>query len=353
MKDIARMALVPGMEIAKDVTTSSGDIIVKAGTKVSDNTILKLARYHIMLVTIMEDVDYAVTYFEKIRLSEGFKKFEKVYNEAMPVYKKIMNDLVESDVPVPLSELMQLYNNIVESIDKRYPDLIIDYLYNMLPTEDDLTYAHCLNSALIAGVFARWLSLSPEKTEILIQCGFFYDIGKLKLPYELIWKPDKLTPVEYEKVKTHTILGFQMLQNQPLNDHILKATLSHHEKFDGSGYPSKLHDVQIDFYARVIAIIDAYEAMTSARTYRQSKHPFQVIEIFEEDQRKYDLEILNMILYRVANHIIGLKVLLNNDVKAEIILINQSKLSRPLLRDDNSQFIDLMNNPDLKIMGIY
>ena len=351
MKDIARMALSAGMEIAKDVTTSSGEVLVKAGTKVTDYTIQKLARYNIMLVTVMEDVDYAVTYFEKIRLSDGFRTFEAAYNRSMPVYKVAMDNFVKSSSPISVDKLMELYNDVMSVVPEK--DKLLDYLYNMLPTEDDMTYAHCFNSALIAGVFAKWLNMSEEDTEILVQCAFFYDIGKLKLPYELIWKSSKLTPIEFAKIKTHTILGFQLIQDLPISDHILKATLSHHERYDGSGYPSRLHDVQINHFARIIAIIDSYEAMTSARTWRPSKHAFQVIEIFEQDSIKYDVEILTPIMYHLANHMVGLKLQLNNDIKAEVIMINNTKISRPLLRDDNGTFIDLNIRKDLVITGIY
>ncbi len=351
MKDIARMALTNGMEIAKDVLSSSGDVLVKAGTKVTDYTIQKLNIHNIMVVTVMEDIDYAVTYFEKIRLSNDFKDFEAAYNKAMPEYKKIMMDFIENDIPIPIDELMKIYNDIVSVVPKQ--ERILDFLYNMLPSEDDMTHAHCLNSALIAGIFGNWLCLKPEEIDILIKCAFFYDIGKLKLPYDLIWKPSKLTPIEFAQIKTHTILGFQLIQDLDIDENILKATLSHHERYDGSGYPSKLHDMQINKYARIIAIIDSYEAMTSARTYRTSKHPFQVIEIFENDEIKYDMEILTPIMFRLANHMVGLKVLLSNDVKAEVIMVNQVQISRPLLRDDNSTFIDLTTRKDLQILAIY
>ncbi|MCR4787901.1 MAG: HD domain-containing protein [Lachnospiraceae bacterium] len=351
MKDIATLALQHEMEIAKDVTNSAGDVIVKAGTKVSDYTIQKLNRHKIMAVTIMEDIDYAVTYFEKIRLSEGFKNFENDYRKYLEEYKKITDDFMNNNSPIPIDSLMNIYHELTSPIKECAK--ILDYLYNMLPTEDNLTYAHCFNSALIAGVFGQWLCLKPDELEILIQCGFLYDIGKLKLPYELIWKPDKLTPVEFAQIKTHTILGFQILKDQPINENILKATLSHHEKFDGTGYPSRLHDEQINKYARIISIIDAYEAMTSPRTYRQSKHPFQIIEIFENDSFKYDNNILRPILYRLGNHLIGLQVLLSNDIKAEVVLINQARMCRPLLKDSSDTFIDLLNRRDLQIMAIY
>ncbi len=352
MKDIARMALQTDMELAKDVTGPSGEVIVKAHTKVTPEIIQKLARYNIMLVTIMEAVDYAETYFEKIRLSDGFKKFDRTYQEVMPRYKQVMDAFINEGTEIPMDELMEIYESLKSLAGSRYG--VIDYLYNMLPSEDDLTYAHCLNSALIAGVFGTWLCMKEEEIRTLIQCGFLYDIGKFKLPHDLIWKPSMLTPVEYAQIKTHTILGFQLLQNHNLDDNILKATLSHHERFDGSGYPSKLHDYQINLYARIIAIIDSYEAMTSARTYRQSKHPFQIIDIFQTDAFKYDMDILRQILFNLGNHLVGQKVLLSNDVIAEVVLINQSNMSRPLLRMENGgPFIDLLVERDLKIVSIY
>ncbi len=351
MKDIARMALTPGMEIGADVFNYKNELIVPAGTKVDEKVISKLSRHSIVCVTVKEDIDYAVTHFEKVRLSKGFKNFREAYYSAMPKYREMMRKLAFTGVPFEMDDLMQIYYDISSSLDN--PEYLLDYLYNMLPTEDDFTYAHCLNSALIAGLFASWFSLPEEKTTLLIQCGFLYDIGKLQLPNDLIWKPGKLTDLEFEKIKTHTFLSFQMLQNLSVDSCVIKAALMHHERYDGSGYPSRLHDKQIDFYARYISIIDAYEAMTSARTYRESKNPFQVIDIFEKDAFKYDMDILKTILYRLASHMVGLNVMLNNDQVAEVIMVNQRNLSKPLLRDEDGNFIDLVSRKDLSIKGIY
>lgn len=351
MKDIARMALQPGMEIGADVSNFKGDLIAPAGTVITEQLIQKLARHSIMCVSVKEDIDYAVTRFEKVRLSTGFKNFSAAYAKAFPVYKDIMMNFAEFGKPFLMEDLMQLYHDITSSLDQH--NMLLSYLYNTLPTEEDLTYVHCLNSALIAGLFASWFSLSEENKSILIQCAFCYDIGKLKLPYELIWKPDKLTDIEYAKVKTHPIIGFHMLSSLNLNKHILNATLMHHERCDGSGYPSRLTDRQIDAFAKYIAIIDAYEAMTSARMYRQSKNPFQVIEILEKDSFKYDMELLRPILFRLANNMVGLNVLLSDDTVAEVILINQNNMGRPLLRTADNTFIDLISRKDLEIKGIY
>lgn len=352
MKDIARMALKPGMEIGVDIKNYKGEVIVPARTIVDNNVINKLARHSIVCVTVMEEIDYATTHFEKVRLSKGFIDFSKVYNNAMPKYKEIMQKFVFEGVPFQMDELIHIYEDITSTLEK--PSYLLDYLYNMLPTEDDLTYAHCLNSGLLAGLFASWFSLKKEETLLLVQCGLLYDIGKLKLPNELIWKPGKLSQLEFEKIKTHTFLGFQLLQNMPINAHVLNAALMHHEKFDGSGYPSKLHDVQIDLYARYIAIVDAYEAMTSPRTYRQSKNPFEVIAIFEKDAFKYDTDLLKPFLYRIANHLIGMNVMLSNDQVAAVIMVNPWHLGRPLVRViDDGSFIDLAARRDISIRNMY
>lgn len=351
MKNVARMALEKGMVIGEDVYSYQNKLLYPKDTVVDDAVINRLTRYSIMVVSIKEDVDYATTHFEKVRLSSEFKTFELTYNNCMAIYRKMMKNFLEEGKQVNMQSLMDLYVKI--SSRARSGELLLDYLYNMLPSMDDMTYAHCLNSALIAGVFGTWLGLSHDDILLLIQCGFFYDIGKLKLPQDLLWKPGKLTDLEFTKLKTHTMLGFDMLKDCDLDEHVIKATLMHHERCDGSGYPSKLHSTQIDVFAKYIAVIDAYEAMTSARTYRMSLNPFQVIANFEwAGYDKFDESILKPILSHIAATQLGLNVRLTNDVEAEIIRINEDNLSRPVLKSQDLE-IDLSKEHDLNIVAIY
>ena len=351
MKNVARMALENGMVIGEDVYSYKNKLIYSKNTVVDDSVVARLARYSIMCVSIMEDIDYATTHYEKVRLSSEFKTFELTYNNCMSIYRKLMKGFVEQGTPAKMGSLMELYVKI--SSRARGGEQLLDFLYNMLPSEDDMTYAHCLNSALIAGVFGTWLNLSKEDIFLLIQCAFFYDIGKLKLPQDLLWKSGKLTDLEFTKLKTHTMLGFDMLKDRDMDEHVLKATLMHHERCDGSGYPSKLRSDKIDIFAKYIAIIDAYEAMTSARTYRVSLNPFQVIANFEKDGYvKFDEEILRPILSHISATQIGFTVRLTNDVEAEIVQINEAHLTRPLLQAGD-EMIDLVKEPDLDIAAIY
>lgn len=350
MKSVARMALEPGMVLGESVYSHKNELILQEGDVLDSDSIAKLSRYSVMCVMIKEPIDFATTQFEKVRLTEQFKKFEEVYQNNLNAYKYMIDSFLETGIPINEGYLMQIHNNIIECAPTG--ERLLDMLYNMLPSEDDLTYAHCLNSALISTVFGKWLSLSSEDCRIFTLCGFFYDIGKLKLPNDLLWTPGKLSDLEYEWMKTHTKIGYELIKNQKLNMHIIKSTLMHHERCDGSGYPDGLHDDQIDIFSKYVAIVDSYEAMTSARTYRESLSPFQVISNFETTGfEKYGSAIIRPILEHLANAQLGRTVKLNNDKVADVVLINKNKLSKPLVKS-GEELIDLSVLTDIKIVAI-
>lgn len=351
MKSIARMALEDGMEIAIDVYNYHGKKIIPKGTIINASVIGKLERNSVICVDIMEDIDRASTHFEKIRLSEGFKNFEKAYRQKMVPFKKMFSEFINSKTPIYMSVLMNIYTELKNCASTG--EVLLDYLYNMLPDEDELTYTHCMNSGLIAGVFADWMGFNQQTCNELIQCGFLYDIGKLKLSEDILWKPDKLTDLEFMQIKTHPLVGFDLLSELPIPDCVKRCALMHHERCDGSGYPSKLKQSQIDMHARFMSIVDSYEAMTSARSYRETLTPLQVIARFEKDgSGKYDDELLRLILKRIADSQIGLRVRLTDDTNWEVFIINPSQLSRPILKADE-ELLDLHEHPELDIVAIY
>lgn len=349
MKTTATLALKPGMVLGEDVLSYKNELLLPKMTKLDNAAIAKLSRYSIMCVEIMEDKDFATTHFEKVRVSDGFKQFKKIYDIYMAVYKKMINELIESNKQLDFNTLYQVYAEI--SGCAKSGETLLDYLYNMLPTEDDLTYAHCLNSALIAGVFGSWLALSKEDMFSLIYCGFLYDIGKFAISPELLYKPGKLTDAEFEIVKSHTISGYKYIKDQHLDPKILKATLGHHECCNGKGYPHGYKDDDIDMFTKIISIIDAYEAMTSARTYRNTLTPLQVIANFEKTSEKYSSIILKPILSHIADTQLGLTVSLSDGSTAEIVFTNKNRLSRPLVKC-NDTVIDLSKRTDIEIVAI-
>lgn len=350
MITVARMALLPDMELAEDVISISNGIILEANTILDKNSIAKLARHNIMCVSIKDAYDYATTQFEKVRASKAFHKFEETYQDNLKIYKTLTTTFFDTLEPIDTSKLLQIHDNIRGSASSG--EQLLMMLYNMLPSEDDMTFSHCLNSALIGNVFGKWLGLSSEQIQILILCGFFYDIGKLKLPNKLLWKPGKLSEFEFNWMKTHTTIGYDLIKNQQLDPRIINATLMHHERCDGTGYPKKLKDDDIDMFAKYIAIVDSYEAMTSARIYRACLNPFQVISNFEKTgYEKYGRAIIYPILSHIANDQLGLTVKTNDDIIGNVILINKDNLSKPIIKSDE-QLIDLSLKKDQEISCI-
>lgn len=351
MLSLARMELKPGMTLGEDIKTSKAGLVFKARTVLDSEAIEKLARFDIMCVSIMEPEDFATTHYEKIAASKAFKAFEDVYHNNFMAYKYMINRFIESSMPINTDYLLKIYKDTREAASDG--DLLLDMLYSMVPTEDNMTYAHCFNSALIAGVFSEWLKHDETLQNNLILCGYLYDIGKLKLPAKLIWKPGRLTDFEFNWMKTHTKMGVELLEGQNLQNEILDAVSMHHERCDGSGYPGKLHGDSIPYTALFTGIVDSYEAMTSARTWRASLCPFQVIANFERGGLyQYDMNSLGKILEHFACSQIGRVVRLSNNIEGTVRIINPQKLSLPIIEDDFGQFINLSTEKDLSITAV-
>ena len=347
MKVITKMELQPDMVLGEDILDQDR-VIYPAGTTITPQIIEKLKRYNLVCVTIMEDVDFATTHYAKIRFDSNFKAFERAYPLFLGQYKLAMKQLLIMGKKPADIILLTIYNELYYYITSG--PVLLDYLYNLMPSEDELTYTQGLNAALLAGTFADWLGMSEEEKNTLILCGFYYDIGKLQLPYELLWKPGKLTDEEFKVIKTHPVVGYTTVRNQDLNEHVKNAVIMHHERLDGSGYPYHMSGQRIDVFARYIAIIDAYIAMASPRTYRNALTPLQILGNFEKSLDKYDVELLMPIMKRIADAQIGTSVELNDGSIWEVLIIHPNKYSRPILKNDKNEFVDLLQRPDLEIV---
>jgi len=209
-------------------------------------------------------------------------------------------------------------------------------------SSDDSVYAHCVNVALISRIFGKWLKCSTERLDKLTLAGLLHDIGKTKIPPDILNKQEKLTDEEYRLLCSHSQLGYHLLSPLPFDAHIKNAALMHHERCDGSGYPDHLTTGEIDDYAHLIAIADVYDAMTAARAYRAPLCPFQVIAEFEKDGlQKYKPKFILTFLQHIASTYQNNHVLLSNGHAANIVLLNQNHLSKPLVQLESGECIDL------------
>lgn len=359
MQRVSTSNLVPGMVTAEDVYTYTNKLLIKAGTELNDNAITKLEFYSIISVRITDDSFEQVkvpedftdnrSYSEKIKASQEFKDFKKKFEEDIIVFQKVLNSAVQGKSKLDVDALHHFAESFLV-VDNGYLN-VFDMLHN-LRDYDDATYTHSLNVALMCHVFARWLNLSAEETKLATVCGLLHDIGKVAVPQDFINKPGKLTESEYTAVKRHTIEGYNILKKNGVPTEVANAALMHHERSDGSGYPLGIHNDKIDAYAKMVAVIDVYDAMTSARIYRGPLCPFKVIAIFEsEGLQKYDVKYVSTFLENIVNTHLLQRVKLSDGRVGEIVYINKNKLSKPTIKCGDV-FVDLSKEKDLDIEEI-
>ena len=216
---------------------------------------------------------------------------------------------------------------------------------------DDSTYVHSMNVSMIANIIGKWLGYSEGELRILTVAGLLHDIGKLKIPKEIIKKPSKLTDEEFHIIQSHPQYGYEILQSKNLDKRVKLAALQHHERTDGTGYPNKLHAKEIDEISKIISIADVYDAMTANRVYREGLCPFTVIEFFEHERHLYDPGVLYMFLQRTVEAYINTDVLLSNGEKGKVVLLNQNVLSKPIVITPKKTY-DLSKETDLSIQTI-
>ncbi len=388
MKHVRTDILLPGMIVATDIIVD-GQLILPKGLTLTDRAIYRLSTYNIKDIRIEDPVDMDVeeiedeeenkedgiasvadallgmtaeehdtvipefeepSHFEKLKASPQYQQFRSEFTENVGSLKASLNEIVEKNTPVKVDELIGNTMKIIASQSNTYS--VFDMLHNMRDF-DDLTFTHSMNVAMICNVFAQWLGMSPDEVKLATACGTLHDIGKLRIDDEIIKKPGKLTDEEFKTIQSHPIFGYRLLQNQKISEHIKLSALEHHEKCDGSGYPMHLPGDKIDRFAKLVAIADVYDAMTSNRVYRKGMCPFKVIEIFEQEGlQKYDVVFIMTFLESVVNTYIDNRVALSDGRIGTVKWINKQRLSKPMVQLENGSFLELAKNPDLSITQI-
>lgn len=369
MKEYQTKDLLPGMVTAIPVRTKRGQLIINPNVELTRTLISRLEFYGIASVQITENkqvatpmetpkdpayfpakspvsapspVSYA-SYSQKLKSSPEFQRFQVDFTLRSQDLKNCFDAYLSDGGTVNKEELLSKTISLVSP--KQTTLDVFDMLHNMRQVNDS-TYAHSLNVAIISRIIGKWLHFSNEELDTLTLAGLLHDIGKTKIPDEVLNKDGKLTDEEFQMIRNHPKYGYDILKSQPLNSHIKKAALMHHERCDGSGYPMGLTMEEIDDYALIIAIADVYDAMTAARSYRAPLCPFEVIAEFEKDGlQKYKPKYILTFLENIANAYQNNRVMLSDGTSARIVLLNHRRLSKPLVQLDDGACIDLEKSP--------
>lgn len=362
IKKMLTANLKPGMIIAENTYTEGNHLIIQERTHLTPEIIQRLRNYSIKSVKILiPDTPTALevgtaseagtaskhdpTYFERVQNSAEFKEFQNQFSSSLNGFQSKMNDMVAKNATSVVDGMLDDVGHIL--VKSRNPLHLLDMMQCMRGF-DDLTYTHSLNVALICHIIGMWLNLSKEDLTVLVTCGMLHDIGKLRIPSEIIRKPSKLTDEEFRLIQAHPQLGYELLKDKPVDIRVKTAALQHHERFDGRGYPRHLSAENIDYFASIVTIADVYDAMTADRCYRKGICPFEVIAHLEEERNLYEPGVLYLFMKRTVEAYINTEVLLSNGERGKVVLLNNNLPSRPTVITDKGMH-DLSRENKLSI----
>jgi len=193
---------------------------------------------------------------------------DKDSSAAQEMLKKIKT---RNEIGVLANDVSELTKEITLYTDhiKTLTTEVMEALAQTIDAKDKYTNGHSFRVAMYSMMIAQELGMPKQQQEDVYYMGLLHDIGKIGIPNAIINKTTKLTDEEYEKIKQHPILGYDILSLIQSMPELSIGARYHHERIDGNGYPDRLTGVQIPFYAKIIAVADSYDTMTSNRSYRK------------------------------------------------------------------------------------
>lgn len=361
--------ITEGMVVAKDVASTSAKdykVLLMKGTYITRDMISLLKSKGIKNITVKggDDVIEPGPALPDEPFSDE-KAEELIKNQHIGKALNELNEVFDNN-----GEIRELSKHAVQQVNSIADDILVDigndstYLGNQmiaLQNYDDYTYKHCLRVSMLSTGIANELHLSQDDIREVIIAALLHDIGKSNIDHEIIAKPGKLTNEEFDKIKQHPYIGYQILKRTGgYGANILAGVLFHQEKYDGSGYPTGIAGKKIPLIARIITVADVFDALTSNRPYRK---PWSVAETEEYILGgcgiHFDFDVASAFLRSFNPYPVGTVVSLS-DGRHGVVIRHNSNVLRPVVRihdkTGSGEEIDLSNDfrfLSLMITGIF
>lgn len=270
----------------------------------------------------------------KVQLSESVKK--RVSEGIQFLYNN-------TNSPEFIATSTKITNDLIKAINSNNA-LAVDI--SALKTSDEYTFKHSVDVATISMIIARNLKMSEQDIYNIGFTGLLHDLGKSKIPSEILNKPTRLTKDEFAVMKKHSELGYEILKKKKdLNAAISLAVLQHHEKMNGSGYPFGYQKNKICPYAKILSVADVYDALVTERPYKKSYSQRNAVEMIMSMTAELDITAMRSFMESVILYPVDSTVHLSNGENARVVENKPHSILRPTVVGLKSGIVyDLTND---------
>jgi HD-GYP domain-containing protein (c-di-GMP phosphodiesterase class II) len=316
--------LKEGTVLARPVINPAGQILLQTGVRLTSQYIERLKQFGFSVVFIEDkrlgDVE--------VRSAISTSTRELAYRTIHKLSESIINgkeDIVE--VGRLSNVILNMINDLLHNFD------IIGNL-SEISGYDNYTFHHSVNTTILSLIIGIGSNYNNNQLMELGMGVLMHDVGKIMISEKILNKIDPLTKEEFEEIKKHTTYGYEILRrNQDISLLSAHVALQHQEKWDGSGYPRGLKAKEIHEYARIAAISDVFEALTSVRVYRGAMEPYKAYEYINANSgTHFDPRFIEAFSRNIAVYPNGTGVVLSNGLRGNVIRQNPFNPDRPYVR---------------------
>ncbi|RJE76687.1 phosphodiesterase [Pseudoalteromonas sp. MSK9-3] len=231
---------------------------------------------------------------------------------------------------VDISLISDVSKEIVQSVLRNSSAMAI---LTRLKDKEGYNWRHMINCTILISVFAKYLGLKNSVIQQLAMGAMLHDVGHARLPQGIINKEGKLTALEYKAVKKHVVQSLGLVKGEKgITPIMMDVIINHHERVDGSGYPRRLSGSKVSKAARIMAIVDVYDAITSDRPYQMSEEPVHALRYLLANKEQFDAELVQRFIKCMGVHPVGTIVKLTNERLALVLEGNKQAPTAPKVR---------------------
>lgn len=319
----------PGMRLAYDLYDSFGRTLVGSSCGLTESYIQKLREYGFDGVYIEDELSTGIevesVISPQLRSNGLVCVREKNIDGCKDVAKRMVEEILEKGI------------------------LSLDL--TDLRSYDDYTYAHSVNVAVVSCVIGMGMELDETDLTHLVTAALLHDLGKLQIPSEILNKPGRLTQEEYQIMKSHATLSYELISERwDISAHIKTAVLFHHENVDGSGYPQGLEGSEQSLFTRILHVADVYDALVSKRPYKDPYSPYEATEyLMGGCGIMFDQTVVETLLQYVPLFPKGTDVILSDGRRGIIFENGGIHNLRPIVKLLDGTLLDLAENKNLHL----